>query len=170
VSQLGIELRPLEPSEAEAAYRLELRCYTPEAAATLEAIRHRTQHYAAYFWSAWHGDTLVGFANGVLTDAKDTGEASMKGSEHESPDGRHLCVLSVAVDPHSRRQGIGSQLMSRLLETARRQGLRSVFLMCEAHLIPMYEALGFTYAGVSPSRHAGIEWHEMQCELEGWQA
>jgi GNAT superfamily N-acetyltransferase len=170
VSGLGVDLRPIRTGEAEAAYLLELRCYKPEAAATLEAIRHRTRQYAGYFWSAWRGDTLVGFANGVLTDAKDTGEESMKGSGHESPSGRHLCVLSVAVDPKARRQGIGSLLMRQLLEAARRQRLRSVFLMCEAHLIPMYESLGFAYAGISPSRHADIEWHEMRCEMEGWQA
>ncbi len=170
MSGLGIELRTIRTEESEAAYSLELRCYTPEAAATLEAIRHRTRLYADYFWSAWRGDMLVGFANGVLTDAKDTGEEAMKGSGHESPSGRHLCILSVAVDPDARRQGIGSLLMKRLLEAAHRQVLHSVFLMCEAHLIPLYESLGFAYVGVSPSRHAGIVWHEMRYELEGWQA
>ncbi len=170
MSAHGIELRPIRAEEAEAAYALELRCYTPDAAATLDAIRHRIRHYADYFWSAWRGDRLVGFANGVQTDANDTGEEAMKGSGHESPSGRHLCVLSVAVEPEARRQGIGSLLMRQLLETARRRGLHAVFLMCEAHLIPMYESLGFTYVGISPSRHAGIEWHEMRCEMEGWQA
>ena len=163
-------LRPLRPSDAEAACSLELACFAPEAAATLEAIRHRIAHYSEYFWSAWDEERLVGFTNGVLTDAEDTGEESMKGSGHGDARGDRLCVLSVAVDPLRRRQGVGSLLMGRLLEAARANGLRSVFLMCEAHLIPMYEALGFAYRGVSPSRHAGIEWHEMQFILEGWQA
>jgi len=163
-------LRRLEPSEAEAAYRLERACFAPEAAATLEAIRYRIAHYSAYFWSAWSGERLVGFTNGVLTEAQDTSEESMKGSGHDAYGGRHLCVLSVAVDPAFRRRRIGSLLAGRLVDAARANGLRSVFLMCEAHLIPMYEALGFVYRGPSASRHAGIEWHEMQCRLEGWQA
>lgn len=159
-------IRPIEASELEAAHKLELSCYPPEAAATSEAFAYRQRHFPRYFLAALEGAALVGLACGVRTSSHDSGEDAVKSATGADPGGQHLCVLSVAVDPEHRRGGIGSGLMEALIGQAGEDRLASLILMCEAHLITFYERLGFEYVRVSPSRHGGIQWHEMRRELQ----
>ncbi|MBW7455923.1 GNAT family N-acetyltransferase [Paenibacillus sepulcri] len=160
-----LPIRPIRVPELEAAHRLELSCYPAEAAATSEAFAYRQLHFPHYFLSAWDGAVLIGLACGVRTSADDCGGDHVKGEHGAEESGMHLCILSVAVDPGSRRGGIGSALMNALIRQAEADRLESIILMCEAGLIGFYERLGFEYAGISSSRHGGIEWHEMKRNL-----
>ena len=161
-----IHIRPIHPSELEEAYGLELACYSPEAAATLGAFIFRQRHFPHYFLSAWEGAGLAGLACGIRTGESDCGSDGIKADHPPQPDGRHLCVLSVAVTAGRRREGIGALLMKALIRQASTDGLESVILMCEPHLIRFYERLGFVYLGLSPSGHGGLEWHEMKLALK----
>lgn len=162
----NIELRPIHASELEAAYRLELACYIPEAAATLEAFRFRQLHFPGYFWSAWSEATLIGLACAVRTTASACEEDEVKGSHEAREEGMNLCILSVAVNPDFRLQGVGDSLVNALIKQAVTDRLESIFLMCEASLIQFYAKHGFSYIGISASKHGGIEWHEMKLVLE----
>ncbi|ALS28009.1 N-acetyltransferase GCN5 [Paenibacillus sp. 32O-W] len=157
----AIELRPIREEELDAAYRLERLCYPPEAAATAEAFRYRYRRFGAYFWSAWIGGKLVGIANGVRTNSPTCGDEA-KGVQGADDDGIHFCVLTVAVEPSWRRRGIASKLVRRLIRQAETDGLASVMLMCEKHLVDFYRKQGFEYIGPAASNHGGIEWHEMR--------
>lgn len=157
-----IVIRPLRADELQAAIRLERACYSAEAAATPEAFAFRLRYFPDYFLSAWDGERLHGLACGIRTDESDCGSDGIKGDHPPERDGRNLCVLSVAVDPENRRNGIGERLMQALVTQARADRLDGVILMCERHLIRFYERMGFNCSGVSPSRHGGIEWHEMK--------
>ncbi|BBH19929.1 acetyltransferase [Paenibacillus baekrokdamisoli] len=160
-----LELRPLQVHELESAYGLELSCYPSEAAATLEAFSFRQKHFSDYFWSAWSANRLVGLACGVRTVESVLEEDAVKHAHSAQAEGMHLCVLSVAVDREARRIGLGSALVDKLLQQAKKDKLKTVFLMCEAHLIDFYRKHGFNYIGISPSQHGGIEWHEMRLIL-----
>ncbi|WP_165822400.1 GNAT family N-acetyltransferase [Paenibacillus montanisoli] len=155
-------LRPIKCDELDAAHRLELACYTPEAAASREAFAFRQKHFPGYFWSAWQGGELIGLCCGVLSSESSCENDAVKSAHSEDIDGKHLVVLSVAVDPDRRLGGVGTALMKALLRQAEFDRLQSVALMCEPHLIAFYEGLGFEYIGVSASQHGGIEWHEMR--------
>ena len=78
----------------------------------------------------------------------------------------NLCILSVAVNPGFRLQGVGDSLVNALIKQAVTDRLESIFLMCEAPLIRFYAKHGFSYIGISSSKHGGIEWHEMKLVLE----
>lgn len=160
-----IVVRPLNVNELETAYKLELSCYTSDAAATLEAFKFRQKHFPNYFWSAWYEDQLIGLACAVRTIDSALDEDDVKSAHSAQTSGRHLCILSVAVHNEARRSGIGTVLMSKLLQQAKKDHLESIFLMCERNLIPFYSRLGFEYKGLSPSQHGGIEWHEMRLDL-----
>ncbi|SEM85521.1 GNAT family N-acetyltransferase [Paenibacillus sp. OV219] len=163
----GIKLRPIEHDELDAAHKLELSCYTPEAAASREAFTFRQANFPQYFWSAWNSDEqLVGLACAIRTYASSCEEDEVKGAHRAEPGGEHLCVLSVAVSPSARLSGIGKALMEALLRQAELDKLASVILMCEEHLIPFYEGLTFRYIGPSKSAHGGIAWHEMSRIIE----
>jgi GNAT superfamily N-acetyltransferase len=160
----GIELRLINESELLAAIQLEQRCYTPEAAAALSGFNFRYRNYRPYFWSAWLGSELIGITNGIRTSQQACGD-EMKGDQPDNKDGSNFCVLTVAVDPKHRRQGVGAQLLRKLIMTCKDNGIETVILMCERHLIPFYEAEQFKLHGVSESTHGGIVWYEMSRTL-----
>ncbi|RCW50925.1 GNAT family N-acetyltransferase [Paenibacillus prosopidis] len=160
----GIELRLITESELESAILLEQKCYAPEAAATLSGFYFRYRNYRPFFWSAWLGSELIGITNGVLTSQKACGD-DMKGDQPDSKDGSNFCVLTVAVDQKHRRQGVGAQLLRKLIMTCEANGIETIILMCERHLIPFYEVEQFKLLGVSASTHGGIVWYEMSRTL-----
>ncbi|MFC5648471.1 GNAT family N-acetyltransferase [Paenibacillus solisilvae] len=157
--------RLLQTNEVEAAHQLEMACFTPEAAATLEAFRFRQLNFPCYFWSAWSEDHLIGLACAIRTAESACEENEVKGSHEPQRDGMNLCVLSVAVEPDHRLQGVGDALMKPLVKQALNDHLESVYLMCEEHLIPFYKKHGFKYIGLSSSNHGGLQWHEMKLVL-----
>ncbi|CAM4204376.1 GNAT family N-acetyltransferase [Paenibacillus alkaliterrae] len=160
----SIELRLIEEHELHAAIMLEQSCYTPEAAAALSGFRFRYQQYRPFFWTAWLDTKLVGITNGIRTNQSACGD-EMKGDQADDPDGIHFCVLTVAVDPHERRRGIGKLLLRKLIQQCGTAGIRKMILICEKQLIPFYEAEKFRLHGVSASSHGGIVWHEMSRTL-----
>lgn len=159
--------RRLERHELEQAYALEAASYPAAAAATLEAFQYRNRQFPSFFWSAWEGGgMLAGIANGVRTHARDCADDDMKAAHEDEALGDRFCVLTVAVDSRFRRQGVGSELMRRVIASCREAQLEAVMLMCEPHLIGFYESLGFQYRGRCASKHADMEWHELQLALK----
>jgi [ribosomal protein S18]-alanine N-acetyltransferase len=80
-------------------------------------------------------------------------------------------VYSLAVDPASRGQGIGQQLMREMVEQLRRRGVRRIYLEVEASNSPaigLYQRLGFGSIGTLPDYYgegkAGVH---MMCEAAG---
>ena len=80
-----------------------------------------------------------------------------------------LHILNVAVDPAHREHGIGSKMMSRLLEEARELSARAITLEVResnSSAIRLYERAGFALAGVRPhyytdKENALIYWLEL---------
>lgn len=81
---------------------------------------------------AYHRDRLVGFVN-LAWDG-----------------GVHAFILDTSVHPDHRRQGIGSGLVMKAVETAREHQVLWLHVDYEAYLAPFYERCGFrpTTAGV----------------------
>ncbi|MBJ6363690.1 GNAT family N-acetyltransferase [Paenibacillus sp. GCM10012307] len=169
---MRIVYRPIRKHELQQAYQLESASYPAEAAATLEAFHYRQERFPDYFWSAWDEENgaLAGIANGIRTSALDCSDEEMKGAHQDDESGMRFCVLTVAVDASYQRLGIGRELMIRLIQTCRQEGLEAIILMCEQHLIAFYEQLGFAYRGESSSQHGGIKWHELSLDLAWRQA
>ncbi|MEV5028177.1 GNAT family N-acetyltransferase [Paenibacillus sp. LPE1-1-1.1] len=159
-----IELRTISEHELEDAIALELRCYPPEAAATLAGFQFRYAHYRPFFWSAWGDNQLVGIINGIRTSQSECGD-EMKGNQTDFFNGVNFCILTVAVDGQHRGKGIGSLLLRKLVQQCKASGIENVILMCEEHLIPFYEAEQFVLRGISASKHGGITWYEMSRSL-----
>jgi ribosomal protein S18 acetylase RimI-like enzyme len=84
----------------------------------------------------------VGFAHGVR--AADGRLVSVAASLDLGTD---TSVQWVATDPGHRRQGLGTQVMRRLLHEARRRGRETASLQASPDGLPLYERLGFTTVG-----------------------
>jgi predicted N-acetyltransferase YhbS len=162
-----MRIRPIaSDEEVYQVYEIERRCYPPEAAATLDAFLLRREKFSDFFLVAEDHGTLVGVLNGVRTEHKDMSDEGLKGAAEISGGGSFFCILTVAVKPTHRQQGIGAELVKYLIEQARKFDIIAIILMCEVHLIDFYRKLGFQYDKPSSSTHGGIRWHEMIMTLQ----
>ena len=71
----------------------------------------------------------------------------------------------IAVVAGRRGQGIGSQILRELLDTARRVGIREPFLHAQLQAVPFYEKFGFSREG-EEFDEAGIPHVRMSLVLE----
>ena len=70
-------------------------------------------------------------------------------------------VLTIAVHPDYRGQGIGSQLLDRFAETAKEMKRGRIALTCLEDRVPFYEKNGYVNHGQAESEHAGEIWNNM---------
>ncbi|MBP1963458.1 GNAT family N-acetyltransferase [Paenibacillus aceris] len=161
-----MNIRPIANNlELLEAHDIEMTVYAKESAATREAFQMRKQVFGSYFLVAetefGSEHPIVGVANGVKLNHKDLADESIKQGVEYDVNGRYFCLLTIAVHPNYQRQGIASQLLKQIIDTAREEGLAGIVLMCEEHLIPFYKKHGFCYLSPSASEHGGVQWHEM---------
>lgn len=153
-------------NEVRQAYTLEEASYPSEAAASQDAFLERFRVFPSYFLVAEEDQTLHGVANGVRLVHDDLSGEGMKQMTDYDAQGMYFCLLTVAVRPESRGQGIGRKLLQAIVKQAQQDRLRAVILLCEEHLVPFYKQEGFDYVRPSSSLHGGIAWHEMRLQLE----
>lgn len=157
-------IRPVESNQdIIKAYEIETSVFSKEVAAALEAFQMRKQLFGAYFLVAENelDHQIIGVTNSVKISNKEIADDSIKQVTQYAEDGQYLCVLTIAVHPSHQRRGVATELLQRIIEIARKEGLKGIVLMCEEHLISFYEKNGFLYEAPSASKHAGIQWHEM---------
>lgn len=75
-------------------------------------------------------------------------------------------VRQVAVYPEARGRGIGSALVSELVEEARRKGLPHVFLNARLTAVGLYERQGFAVVSPAPFRMARTYLPHVRMEMD----
>jgi ribosomal-protein-alanine N-acetyltransferase len=148
-------LRPLHYDDLAAVLDLERTLFpddawSPGMFAEELAMQGRGRHYVA----AEEGNTLVGYAGMML------------------PGGRQAEVLTLAVDERHWGQGIGSALLSDLLEEAHRLHCTEIFLEVRAdnpRAQDLYHRFGFEDAGIRRGYYqpSGMDAIVMRRDLDG---
>lgn len=158
-------IRNAKWEDLEIVHAIEMQCFPPNEAASLETISARLKVFPHHFWLLEQEGKLVGFVNGMVTGYDRIRDEMFKdASLHKDVKGWYA-VFGLAVLPGYRGNGYAAQLMKHLVETLRRQKLQGITLTCKKDLIPYYEKLGFVNAGSSQSNHGGLAWWDMQLEL-----
>lgn len=80
------------------------------------------------------------------------------------PDARHARIGRMAVLKPWRHRGVGSALLTLLIEIAREQGHRETRLHAQTHALAFYRKHGYTPHG-EEFMEAGIPHHEMRLDL-----
>lgn len=149
---------------------LEAASYHPDEAASREQLKNRIQYAQDTIpdlflvaRSSSDNNSIAGFACSTVSKASLVTEESMK--THD-PDGTTVCLHSVCVAPHRRRQGVAKELLrqwiQRLRQTARFQ---RIALLSRPHLIPLYESVGFKTLGKSSVVHGPDPWYDAVLDL-----
>jgi len=133
----GLSLRPMSPSDVPEVARIETTAFsTPWSEETFRTLLERS---GVELWVAEWEDQLAAYA--ILWTVLDEGE-----------------LANIAVRSDLRGRGIGSGLLSRMLEVAEDSGVRSLYLeVRESNALAreMYARRGFHEIGVRKAYYEG---------------
>lgn len=145
---------------------------TPEHVGASAAAALAGLHAQAFeaSWSAAEFADLLGQAGVFALAADDQGFILMREVAGEAE------VLTLAVAPAARRQGLGRALLAAALVECARRGVQSVFLEVAADnlaALDLYKAAGFARAGLrrgyyARSAGAAVDALILRCELNSY--
>lgn len=157
---MNIRIASLQDLDAIAA--VEAVCFPPAEAADKESLRRRLSVYPDHFWLLWENNTLVGFVNGMVTQAPDLSDEMYDNADLHEETGPWQMIFGVDTIPAYRRQGCAALLLNRAISDAKTQGRRGLVLTCKEALIHYYAKFGFVNEGISSSAHGNVQWYQMR--------
>ena len=109
--------------------------------------------------------TVIGFIVAAIIGERYLHDGLFAKSVPNPPHGGYCAILSLAVDPQRRGQGIAGALLQALLAACRAARRDGITLTCLDALIPFYEKNGFSNEGPSASQHAGEQWFNLVMDM-----
>ena len=161
------EFRTVHEDEAEIEAAIEAACFPAKEACTLPVMKQRVRLAPDLFMVAIEKQTgkMVGFINAIATDETNLRDEFFTDTSLHDPQGRFLMILSVAVLPEHRLQGLAREMMRELMRRQAGSGRLAAVLTCLPSKVKLYKKMGFTDRGLSESAWGGEKWHEMTCVL-----
>ncbi|GAB2564140.1 GNAT family N-acetyltransferase [Spirosoma aerophilum] len=145
--------------------RVESLCFPANEAASRSSFAKRLQRFSPHFWLLEDKLNLIGFVNGMVTDNETITDAMFQNADLHKEDGKWQSVFGLAIAPDYQKQGHAQRLIKHLIEVSKQQNRQGVILTCKESLIPFYEKLGFSNAGLSNSVHGGEVWFDMRIDF-----
>ncbi len=162
-----MDIRRAVPADLPAIAALEALCFPPAEAAPAAALAERLRAFPQRFLLLRQGDRLIGFINGMTTDAPDLLDGMYADASLHDADGGWQMIFGLDVHPDFRRRGYAAALMDALIAQCRAEGRRGLVLTCKAEKLAYYSRFGFVNEGVSKSVHGGAVWYQMRLTLGG---
>ena len=160
-----IKVTNVTMADLPAVVAIERAGFSPAEAGTPAAFRDRIAKLGDTFLVAKDGSRIVGFIVGPATGDEFVTDEMYERTPSSLPSGGHQLVLSIAVAPGCRGQGVGSQLLAALEKVARARQRTTISLDSLARNVPFYLANGFEQVGVSDSSHAEETWYHLVKKL-----
>ena len=142
----------------------ELRCFTPEEAASIQSIERRLRVYPDHFWLLVDDDgSLISFVDGLVTNDKDLTDLMYEDESIHDENGAWQMIFGVVTVPSARKKGYAARLLMHVINEAKAQGRKGLVLTCHERLINYYSSFGFINEGITEqSVHGGIVWYQMR--------
>lgn len=125
-----MKIRRVRASELERVLAIEIASF-PSNPYPIELFRALARDCGQWFFAAWEGSVMAGY---IVTCA--------------DPKRPRAEIISLAVDPGYRKQGVATALVKRACANAKRAGVERLSLTVRATnrgAIRLYELLGFRY-------------------------
>ncbi|MBO4291390.1 MAG: GNAT family N-acetyltransferase [Lachnospiraceae bacterium] len=168
-NQKRYEIRQLRPEEGEQAIRIEHTCFPPNEACRAERILERIRKAPELFLAAVDSETgkCAGMINGIATNEKVFRDEFFTDITLHNPEGEQVIILSVAVLPEHRHQGLAGRMMAEYVKWAKAHGRKELLLTCLKEKVTLYRGMGYEDLGMANSEWGGEEWHEMRYCIKG---
>lgn len=160
-----IQIRMVKPEDIDRCVEIEQISYQGDEAANKEKILKRILTYPQGFILIEENNTVIGFINSGATDKVDLSDEAFKELTGHDSNGKHIVIMSVVVHPDFQKKGYANLLMHSFIEQMKSIKKQSIHLICQTHLIAMYQKQGFSYEAQSLSNHGGMKWHDMSMQL-----
>lgn len=149
-------------SDLEEILAIEKAGFNEAEAGTIDAYQKRIEMISDSFLVARNDDAIAGFICGPVTKQRLIEDWMYEDIPHNPSEGGHQMVLTVAVSPDHRGEGIVSKLLSALEDTAKKSNRESIALTCLEDRIPFYEKNGYINQGQANSNHANEVWYNLE--------
>ena len=155
-------IRTARLDDLDAIAQVEASCFPESEAATREQFAGRLAYYASHFWLMFHGEKLISFVDGFVSDEETLTDEMYAHPEMHNESGKWQMIFGVDTLPEYRPKGCASKLMRRVIHDSREQRRLGLVLACKAEMINWYSRFGFVSEGVSGSVHGGAVWYQMR--------
>lgn len=161
-----MNIRHVRKEDLNQLVRLENTGFTPEEAATEKAFINRTKTIPDTFIIAEENQEIVGYVNGPVIPVPFITDDLFNTTVPNPERGGHQSILGIVVNPKYQGRGIASLLLRQLEKQAQKKERLTVTLTCRKELIPFYEKNGYMNQGIAESQHGGIQWFNMNKQLQ----
>lgn len=147
--------------------RIEQENFSPEEAATPEAMEERLRTINDTFLIAEIDGQIAGYIEGPVVSKRYLTDDLFHKVAPNAPEGGFIAVTSLSISGDFKGQGVGTALIAALKDLAIAQKRQGINLTCHDYLIAYYEMNGFVDEGESDSTHGGATWYNMVWEAPG---
>lgn len=162
---MNIVIRSAGAADLGAIMRIERAGFTPAEAASEASMAERIAKIPDTFLVAESAGQVVGFIVGPAISARYLTDDLFDHLTANRQADKCVAVLSIAVDPATRGQGIGTALLTAFAKQAQKQHRELISLTCLDRLVLYYAKHGYVNEGVADSQHAGEVWYNMVLSL-----
>lgn len=159
------KFRNVQNNDLNELIEIENSGFTPEEAATKEALIDRIENIKDTFIIAEYDGKIAGYVNGPVIQQMYITDDLFERIEENPQEGGYIAILGLVVSEKHRHQGLAGKLLQHLQDSAEENNRDGITLTCKQSLIPFYEQYGYTNYGVSESEHGGIEWYNLVKKL-----
>lgn len=156
---MDLVMRAPRAADLAAIMRIERAGFSPDEAASEESMAERIRVIPDTFIVAEQAGAIAGYIVGPAIKERYLTDDLFAHLTPNEPADKVLSVLSLAVDPQLRGQGIGGALLDAFAARARQQGRQLISLTCLNRLVPYYASRGYVNEGMASSTHAGEIWY-----------
>ncbi|UDI77280.1 GNAT family N-acetyltransferase [Staphylococcus taiwanensis] len=160
-----MKFRKVNKEDYSTIVELENQGFTPDEAATPQAIEERINIIPDTFIIAEKDGQIAGYINGPVISKKYITDDLFETIKPNPDIGGYISILGLVVAKDYQRQGLAGQLLTQFENLAKQQSRHGVTLTCRQELVPLYEKYGYINEGESESQHAGLKWYNLVKEV-----
>lgn len=135
-------LRKVTMQDLDQIIALENIGFSPEEAATPEALKLRIEQIQETFIVAEKNDEVIGYINGPVIKERYISDDLFKNVSTNNSEGGYISVLGLVVAPNYQGQGIAGRLLNYFENLAKNQHRHGVTLTCRESLISFMKNMG----------------------------
>lgn len=162
---MNVNIRNVTIKDLSSVAKVEASCFPEAEAATKDSLKKRIKTFPECFFIAEVEGEIIGFINGCRINGITISDDLFIDVSLHITDGAYQTIFGLDVMAEYRKQGIAGQLLSQMINAAKKDGCKGVILTCKEKLIKYYAKFGFVNKGISESEHGGAIWYDMILEF-----